>query len=125
MRPIKFRAWNKSTKNWLDMYFYFNFIEGLLEYTNEDDVIIEQYTGIKDYNNQEIYENDVVAATPMVPGDPDYIIGVVKYYNGAYWIDNNNRAVQIFSETLKLEVVGNIHSFDIAKGRKSKWWDFL
>lgn len=120
MRPIKFRAWNKSTKNWLDMYFYFNFIEGLLEYTNEDDVIIEQYTGIKDYNNQEIYENDVVAATPMVPGDPDYIIGVVKYYDGAYWIDNNNRAVQIFSETLKLEVIGNIHSLDIAMGRKSK-----
>ena len=122
MRPIKFRAWNKSAKNWLDMYFYFTFIEGILEYTNDDDVIIEQYTGVNDYNNQEIYENDVVATTPMVPGDPDYIIGVVKYYEGAYWIDDkpNNKAIRLFSETLKLEVIGNIHSLDIAKGRKSK-----
>lgn len=108
MRPIKFRAWNKSTKNWLDMYFYFNFIEGMLEYTNDDDVIIEQYTGVNDYNNQEIYEDDIIVATAMVPGDQD-IVGVVKYYEGTYWIDNGKTAIRLFSETLKLEVIGNIH----------------
>lgn len=122
MRPIKFRRYSRRNKQYAPVgYPVYNLTaEEPIELLNDD--VLEQYTGVNDYNNQEIYENDVVSTTPMVPGDPDYIIGVVKYYDGAYWIDDNpnNKAIRLFSETLKLEVVGNIHSFDIAKGRKSK-----
>lgn len=122
MRPVKFRWYSRLNKQYVPVgYPVYNLTaEEPIELLNDD--VLEQYTDVNDYNNQEIYENDVVATTPMVPGDHDYIIGVVKYYEGAYWIDDNpnNKAVRLFSETLKLEVVGNIHSFDIAKGRKSK-----
>ena len=66
MREIKFRAWHKQEK---DMYHFINF-SGVNDYYNgdlmtlkcgfPDELVLMQYTGLKDKNGKEIYEGDIV-----------------------------------------------------------------
>lgn len=64
-------------------------------------------------NGVEIYEGDIIKTHAMIPGDEKYVdevpMGVVKYNEGSYWIDNVNSAIRLFQETIQIEVIGNIH----------------
>lgn len=57
MREIKFRVWNVDTKRWNRLQTY-NVMQGEIKSRFEGEQIICQYTGLKDKNGVEIYDQD-------------------------------------------------------------------
>ena len=61
MREIKFRAWDKEEQEMLDWDKFLNLdIAQVFESKGSWGVYPMQYTGAKDLNNTEIYEDDII-----------------------------------------------------------------
>ena len=61
MREVKFRAWDKEEQEMLDWDKFFNLdIAQVFESKGSWGVYPMQYTGAKDLNNTEIYEDDII-----------------------------------------------------------------
>ncbi len=90
-RELKFRVWLHDTKKWGDVACIEVFNStGKLEYLYQDQpYTIQQYTGLKDKNGNEIYEGDIISG---------------EFYDTEYH----------HSETIKAEVVFNNGAFNIA-----------
>lgn len=120
---FKFRAWDINSKKYLED-FYIMATDGKIIYSsaeNEDEVIIEQCTGLKDKNGKLIFEGDIVEVTNltktyslktpviwekdigafMVWGDKEKLFG---NYIGALLEEDENGIVPY-----TVEVIGNIH----------------
>lgn len=117
MRELRFRAWSKSEKKMI--YNIQNEFEERIElgmdcfsdYLKNDDFIVEQYTGLKDKNDKEIYEGDLVSCG-TIDGNPVGLVGFSTDFgcwdvldpNHAFGGENFN-----WHYCREMEVVGNIH----------------
>lgn len=81
MREIKFRAWDKKNKKMLAPlllaeilwsvdggYFYCDAWDGYME----EELVLMQYTGLKDKNGKEIYEGDIVCFDGFMTADNSF-----------------------------------------------------
>lgn len=121
MRDIKFRAWDKELKEWTN-YSISNIDDTLIDFYNKETGFWEsdregerfalcQYTGLKDKNDREIYEGDIVRAVRFSRWE-----GVAKYSdkNQAFvfeCIDKNYRGNIVFMSQFDqgFKILGNIY----------------
>lgn len=132
MREIKYRVWDKERKTYeepiLDGYvltqsgvlFGSSVLDDWMTEIDEDSVILEQFTGLKDVNGEDIYEGTIVQPVR----DNRYIGGllvnigrtfVVKSGNYAYgkWIaeqiEEDGFGVRNWHYDSELIAIGNVH----------------
>lgn len=117
MRKLKFRVWNEMLRR---MYSYedlekntiditkIKFIQGVFLPNSEGNKVM-QYTGIKDINNKEIYEGDIVEIYPMDLFENTVFKGEVKFFDGSWVVDNEKDCKYLFTETYENKVIGNIY----------------
>ncbi|WP_336161685.1 YopX family protein [Fusobacterium polymorphum] len=136
MREIKFRAWDKLNKEMFNVEII-NFQErrvykDTVSYRKFEDIELIQYTELKDKNNKEIYEGDVVKLVHTgIEISADRLedlkrfVGIIKYENGIFKIVKTEKSlieskyfemeqkkvseIFIYSKLYDLEVVGNIY----------------
>ena len=81
MRGIKFRVWDKKNNHWLEPDFFCISLSGILwifndaEHLQQDEFDIQQYTGLKDKNGEEVYEGDIV----------HYLMGAIDMVGSVGW----------------------------------------
>ena len=114
MKELKFRAWIKNYNCYADVLgfeqdrLFVQFQSGERAqhrlYVPIEDCVLEQYTGLKDKNGKEIYENDIVSVRNKSRKN-EYDIGVVEFGKAAFrcpFLLGKYRSGQV-------EVIGNVH----------------
>jgi uncharacterized phage protein (TIGR01671 family) len=115
-RIIKFRAWDSINKQFIangdamDLYYSAKCNAFMFDNDNYDlgkGIVFLQFTGLKDKNGKEIYENDIVNT---VNGN-----AVVRYDEriGCFRMEYNEKNCSLFldffMEKLTFTLIGNIH----------------
>lgn len=117
MREIKFRAWHKIWKEMVrvsDIDFYHNndYEEpsiGILDMQSQaafSDIELMQYTGLKDKNNKEIYEGDIITWVDIPTKNSKY--AAVEFYKGCFVI-NLQYTTHDIGRLIDPIVIGNIY----------------
>lgn len=120
MRDIKFRVWDTENKEMLkvqELDFEDTFYGGRLsirtdeynDYFDMEDMILMQYTGLKDKNGKEIYEGDIV----KVFTNKEWRIGKIIYEHSGFTINVTNNKELEYGRTSIIEklteIIGNIY----------------
>jgi uncharacterized phage protein (TIGR01671 family) len=132
-RELKFRVWDNEYKQWTSYSEYQSLPDDFIRYTDcnplfelrgrdgeQQRFVVEQYTGLNDKNNKEIYEGDIVKT--IYTDKPESSIGdiIFTYEVGAYRVRCKNQLLPIVTYrvvngspqglmNVADEVVGNIH----------------
>lgn len=108
---IKFRAWDNEYEIIRD----YDELKGLtLDALDASDFKLEQFTGLKDANGKEIYENDIIITHPKFD-DEESKCGIVQYgiSRAAFSYEvkkGDRRSIWSSNEYRTYEVIGNVHT---------------
>lgn len=115
-REIKFRAWDRETEQYFKVLAIdferkivscrcFEWEYGPSNEINLSDLDLEQYTGLKDSNGDDIYENDLVL---LYPDDQPYQVILDE---GKFELSNDYLGLvyDLSKEYMDCEIIGNIH----------------
>ena len=81
----KFRFWNPPGKAFVEQYKYNGFVDELFE--RDDMLIPSQYTGMKDCEQKEIWEADIIEfERPLTKKDSKKYTAIIYYEDAAYLI---------------------------------------
>lgn len=121
MREIKYRAWGKESDYWIDNFSISNcgefiYLEDGFE-RGISDVILEQFTGLRDKNGKEIYEGDILDFNYEKYPDDTQCPRVVVFEDGCFRKDYKNSdksfpkpiITKCSLSILEDVIIGNIH----------------
>lgn len=121
----KFRAWDKEEQKmmqvtlmdfsewWVECWYLKNGMETITKernsFNNEetDRHILMQFTGLKDKNDKELYENDIVSFNGI--GSYKIVYDGYKYKAKDFYRSSNDNPTDIYEEANLVEVIGNIY----------------
>lgn len=103
-RVIKFRAWHSKANNWVmpcDIPKCFVEEENSIVFEAAKNIKLMQYTGLKDKNEKEIYEGDIIKTRNG--------IGVVIWLSEFDGYDITGWVCGFRNQNIPSEVIGNIY----------------
>jgi len=109
MREIKFRAWDKFNKR-MSAVFYLEespvFANFFTPTNLNENMVVMQYTGLKDKNGKEIYDGDIVFLEDRTD---KYKVEYTDNYARFFFRGINAQTITDFTRDKVSEIIGNIY----------------